>query len=202
MAETITTLDTPIDVMYPIHKALRAEAAHAEAAVRALENGGSFQPFTQVFQRWMTALEYHAVMEDQYMTPGLDRPSARTNETEHRRLTELLADLQVYLRELGGPAAVTARTRRHAFGKVVVLRVAQDDHLEEEEERVLPVIRQHISETQQFDMAERLLIDRQAQDPGWVLAWLIPHVTPTEHQLLAALVGGTTFEQSRLACLG
>ena len=78
------------------------------------------------------------MIEDRYMTAPLDRLSARTNEGEHRRLTELLADLQTYLREVGGPGAVTARTRRHALGKVIVLRVAQDDHLEEEEERVLP----------------------------------------------------------------
>jgi hypothetical protein len=197
-AEEITQFASPIDVMYPIHKALRAEAAHAEEVVRTLRIGGSFQPFAQVFQRWATALEYHAVMEDQYMTASLDRPSARTNEAEHRRLTELLADLQTYLREVGDSAAVTARTRRHALGKVVVLRVAQDDHLEEEEERVLPVIRQQISETQQFDIAERLLIDRQAQDAGWLLAWLTPHITTPERQLLAALVGRTTLDQSRI----
>jgi hypothetical protein len=128
-------------------------------------------------------------MEDRYMTAPLDRLSARTNEAEHRRLTELLADLQIYVREADGPAAVTARTRRHALGKVVVLRVAQDDHLEEEEERVLPVIRQQISETQQFNMAQRLLLDREAQDAGWLLAWLTPHVTTTERQWLADLVG-------------
>ena len=208
MAEDITKLDNPIDVMYPIHKALRAEAGHAEAVVRALEIGGSFQPFAQVCHRWATALEYHAVMEDQYMTASLDRPSARTNEAEHRGLTELLADLQTYLYAVGGSAGVTARTRRHALGKVVVLRVAQDDHLEEEgaplswrpsavadagnEERVLPVIRQQLSARQQVDIAQRLLIDRQAQDTGWILAWLSPHVTATERQLLTALVGHTT----------
>jgi hypothetical protein len=191
MTEDITALDSPIDVMYPIHKALRAEAAHAEAVVRALEIGDSFQPFAQVFQRWATALEYHAVMEDQYMTASLARPSARTNEAEHRGLTELLADLRTYLHEVGGPAAVTARTRRHALGKVVVLRVAQDDHLEEEEERILPVIRQQLSVMQQYDIARRLLIDRQAQDAGWLLAWLTPYVTATEHQWLADLVGRT-----------
>ena len=192
MAENIIKLDSPIDVMYPIHKALRAEAASAEAIVRGLEIGGSFQPFAQVFQHWATVLEYHAIMEDRYMTASLDRPSARTNEAEHKRLTELLADLQTYLREVGGQAAVTARTRRHALGKVVVLRVAQDDHLEEEEERVLPVIRQQSSEAQQFDMGQRLLLDREAQDAGWLLAWLTPHVTATERQLLADLAGSAS----------
>jgi hypothetical protein len=189
IAEDRTTLASPIDVMYPIHKALRAEAARAEEVVRALDIGDSFLSFAQVFQRGATALEYHAVMGDRYMTAPLDRLAARTNEAEHRCLTELLTDLKSYLREVGGPAAVTARTRRHALGKVVALRVAQDDHLEEEEERVLPVIRQHISESQQFDIAQRLLLDREAQDAGWLLAWLTPHVTATERQWLTALVG-------------
>ena len=189
MAEESSRRDSPIDVMYPIHRALRAEAASAEESARALAIGGSFQPFAQVFQRWATALEYHAVMEDKYITACLDRPSARTNEAEHQRLTELLADLQTSLREVGGQRAVTTRTRRHVFGKVVALRVAQDDHLEEEEERVLPVIRQQSSAGQQFDMAQRLLIDREAQDAGWLLAWLTPHVTATERQWLADLTG-------------
>jgi hypothetical protein len=189
IAADITTLDSPIDVMYPLHKALRAEAAHAEEAVRALEIGDSFQPFAQVFQRWATALEYHAVVEDQYMTAALTRPSARTNEAEHRGLSELFADLWTYLREVEGPA--TARTRRRALGKVIMLRVAQDDHLEEEEERLLPIIRQQLSDVQQYDIAQRLLIDRQAQDIGWPLTWLSPYVTATERQLLTDLVGQT-----------
>lgn len=187
IAADITTLDSPIDVMYPLHKALRAEAAHAEEAVRALEIGDSFEPFAQVFQRWATALEYHAVVEDQYMTAALTRPSARTNEAEHRGLSELFADLWTYLHAVEGPA--TARTRRHVLGKVVELRVAQDDHLEEEEERLLPMIRQQLSDMQQYDIARRLLIDRQAQDVGWPLTWLTPHVTTTERQLLTDLVG-------------
>jgi len=189
MVENSTALNSPIDVMYPIHKALRAEAARAEEVIRALEIGNSFQPLAQVFQRWASALEYHAVMEDRYMTAPLDRLSARTNEAEHQHLTELLADLQTYLCEVHEPAAVTARTRRHALGKVVGLRVAQDDHLEEEEERVLPVIRQQSSESQQFDIARCLLLDREAQDPGWLLAWLTSHVTATERQWLTTLMG-------------
>jgi len=189
MTEAITTLDHPIDVMHLIHNALRAEAARVEGIVRALEIGGSCQPFVQAFQRWTTALEYHAVMEDRFMTAPLDRPSARTNEAEHQCLTELLGDLQTSLRQTGESAPVTARTRRHWLGKVVTLRVAQDDHLEEEEERVLPVIRQQFSAAQQLDMAQRLLIDRGAQEPHWILAWLTPHVTVTAHQWLAGLVG-------------
>ena len=48
------------------------------------------------------------------------------------------------------------------FGKVVALRIDQDDHLEEEE-FVLPIIRQHIGETQQLEMARHLLLDPKAR---------------------------------------
>ena len=45
-----------------------------------------------------------------------------------------------------------------------------------------PLIRQQLSEKQQFDIAQRLLIDLQAQDSGWLLTWLTPacdrHGTP------------------------
>jgi hypothetical protein len=73
------------------------------------------------------------------------------------------------------------------FGKVVALRVAQDDHLEEEEERILPIIRQYVDEAQQFAMIHRLLIDQTADNPRWVVEWLTPYVTTTEQQLLADL---------------
>jgi hypothetical protein len=42
-----------------------------------------------------------------------------------------------------------------------------------------------------LDIAQRLLIDLQAQDSGWLLTWLTPHVTAMERQLLADLVGRT-----------
>jgi hypothetical protein len=186
MREALTQLDSPIDVMYPIHKALRAEAAHAETLARSLALGGNCEPFRQAFLRWATALEYHAVMENTHMTAALDRPSARTNEAEHQQLTELLGDLHAYVQTVG-QAAVTERARRHLLGKVVALRVAQDDHLEEEEERILPVIKEYIRTAQQQEMAQRLLIDQDAQEPGWVLAWLTPYITATERQLLTEL---------------
>lgn len=196
MPDVITTLESPIDVMYPIHKALRAEAAHAEEAVRQLGQGTSFTAFVQDCTRWAAALEYHAVMEDTYMTVPLDRPSARENEAEHKRLTELLGELQLMLQEVAHQATVTARMQRHLLGKIVVLRVAQDDHLEEEEERVLPVIRQQIDETQQLDMARRLLLDQEGGNAQWVLQWLAPHVTPLEHQLLTELARGCRLAHS------
>jgi hypothetical protein len=73
------------------------------------------------------------------------------------------------------------------LGKVVRLRVAQDDHLEDEEELVLPVIRQRLSDTQQLAIAGRLLLDQEAPHARWILDWLAPYVTPSEALCLDGL---------------
>jgi hypothetical protein len=51
MATDIPKLECPIDVMYVIHHALRAEAARVETLVGRLEKGGSLQPVRQAFYR-------------------------------------------------------------------------------------------------------------------------------------------------------
>jgi hypothetical protein len=188
MSTDVTRLDSPIDAMYLIHKALRAEAARVELAAGQLEEGGTLQPFRHVFYRWIMALAYHADTEDAYMTPLLpDTPAARECELTHHRLADLLEEIQLCLTEEIGRQMVIARTQRHLFGKVVMARIAQDDHLEEEEAFVLPVIRRQISEPQQWEIIERLLLDGEAEDQRWHLDWLNDYLTPKERQLVANL---------------
>jgi hemerythrin-like domain-containing protein len=188
MATDIPRLERPIDVMYVIHHALRAEAARVETLVGQLEEGGSLQPFRQAFYRWVMALAYHADTEDTYMTSLLpDVPAARECELAHSRLAELLEDVQGCLTEEIGRTMVIARTQRHLFGKVVMARIAQDDHLEEEEAFVLPVIRRQLSDAQQLAIVRHLLLDEEAEDPRWHLDWLTDSLTPKERQLLADL---------------
>ena len=139
MTAEITQLNSPIDVMYLIHKALRAEAARVEQAVTRLEIGGSFKPFLPVFYRWATELGYHIDVEEKYMLARFpEAPLCQDTEAE-KRLMERLEDLQTYLHTEIGRTMVIARTRRNLFAKVVALRMVQDDLLEAEEESVLPV---------------------------------------------------------------
>ncbi len=188
MAADMTKFDHPIDVMYLLHKALSAEAWRVETTAERLEIGEHLQPFLEAFDRWVAALGFHAEMEDTYMTSLLPTsPAARDNEAAHAGLAQRLEEIQAYLRQIDHDA-VTARTRRRLFGKVVALRIDQDDHLEEEEEFVLPRIRQGICEAQQVEMARRLLLDPRAPDERWVLDWLAQDLTNSERQVLAALV--------------
>ena len=188
MATEITTLESPIDVMYLVHKALRAEAVRVERVVEQLEEGGSLQPFKRAFYRWVISLGHHAEVEDTYMTSLLpDSPVARDNEAAHRRLEDMLEEVQTCVHEEIGRTVLIARTQRHLFGRVVMARIAQDDHLEAEEAFVLPLIRQRIGEVQQVEIARRLLIDQEAEEQRWILDWVAQDLSPRERQWLAGL---------------
>ena len=223
MAEEITSLDSPIDVMYLLHKALSAEAARVQKTIEEFKTGDSLQTFRAVFNNWATVLMYHADVEDRYMTaPLTDSQAARVNEEEHadlaglsddltsymkrgdsrglaerlraaivalheERHTELLEKLEDVLAVLNGEIGrtrVIARTKRHLFGKVVALRICQDDHLESEEAFVLPEVRERMNETEQLELAGRLLIDEEAEEPNWILESVARDLTPRERMLL------------------
>jgi hypothetical protein len=122
------------------------------------------------------------------MTPSLaDLPVARDNEAAHEGLEQRLEDIQDYLTRKVGPTLATAKTQRHLYGKVVALRIAQNDHLEEEEAFVLPIIRARVPEEQQLAMARYLLIDVDSPDDGWLIDWVSAALTPLERQLLSGL---------------
>jgi hypothetical protein len=86
-----------------------------------------------------------------------------------------------------GRTMLIARTPRQLFGAVVLARIAQDDHLEEEEAFIVPVIRCQLSTTQQEEVIGHLLIDQEAEDPRWHLDWLRETLPPREGQYVADL---------------
>ena len=226
MAEGLAKLDSPIDVMYLIHKALTAEAARVQRLIEDFEIGDSLQPFRGAFNSWATALMYHADIEDQYMTaPMTDFEPARVNEAEHAELGELKKDLVSYMdtgvaegleervrqaiialhdeqhselmerledvmavfNEEIGKSRVIARTKRHLYGKVVALRICQDDHLESEEAFVLPEVRDRMSDDDQLELVKRLLVDEEAEAPHWILDSVAKDLTSGERKLLKGL---------------
>jgi hypothetical protein len=193
-----TTMDIsqfthPIDAMHFIHKALRAEAGRVEGAVNALEMGGSFKPFQRAFYRWAMALGSHMDVEEKYFTTWLpDMLLIQAQEARQRHVMAMLDDLLTYLHEDLGRMIVIPRTQRQLRSKVIALGIVQDDLLEEEEECILPVIRQHISAAQQAELIRRLLVDEEAEEQGDMLDWVAQDVTTTEQQLLAVLCTGHT----------
>lgn|GEM_PF-1656206 len=183
-----TSLKSPIDVMYLVHKALRAHGARAEDMVRNLDANESLHGFRSHFNEWASALAYHAIMEDEFMTSVMPKlPQVNENEESHRKLEQRLEAVVKCLDSEIGKQRLVASTQRHLYGGVVSLQIAQDDHLEEEEEFVLPLVRQHFSDQQQTAIIRRILIDDQAADCLWVLKWLGRNLTTGERHLIEAL---------------
>ena len=227
MVEAITQLETPIDVMFLIHKAMRVQTADAEHKMSQAVDGGDMQPFREAFAFWAKQLLYHAITEDNYMTaPLTDSRPARDNEAEHaelaqkagelnefaekgdtggfeqtvkeamvditekqhEELAEKMEDVMSVLKSEVGDSVVVARARRHLYRKVVDLRITESDHLENEEAFVLPLVREHMSEAGQLNLARRLIIDDSSpDDPRWVLNWMTDLLSPGEQKLLADL---------------
>ena len=189
MPQEITHLDHPIDVMYLIHKAIRAEARRTRQAAEQLEIGGNFKSFMNAFYQWATALGYHEEAEYQYLIPQLSQSlPTRHNGTGHKALLEGLEELQSCLHEELGRTIVIPRTQRQLFGKVINLLIAQADLLEEEEDTLLPMIRRQMRPEQQLAIARRLLLDSDSEDERWMLDWMEQHLSETERQVLASLV--------------
>ena len=203
MTADIVRLEHPIDAMYFIHKALRADAVRTQKLVQDLEVGTSLQPFKLAFNTWATALVYHAEME-----VGTGFASAETSrgeggdsgpgaqiaaaiiaqeDEEHKELLEKLQDVLTVLDEDIGPSSIIIRTKQHLHQQVVALRIAQEDHLETEEALVLPMVRQRLNVRRQLEVAKGLLIDEQAQDPRWIIDWVSRELNPQEQRLLADL---------------
>lgn len=181
------TLQQPLDAMYLIHKALRAEALRVEEAVSHLEVGGSFKPFHRIFYPWALALSTHLEAEEKYLTPLV--PVTCQAATPGGGLAHVMAQLeglQAYLHEDLGRTMVIPRTQRQLRGKVIALHLLQEDLLEAEEDVVLPHLRQHLSEAEQRALMQHLLYD-EAAEAGALLDWVAQAASATEQAWLMML---------------
>ena len=86
-----------------------------------------------------------------------------------------------------GEEAVIARARRHLYRRVMGLRILEFDHFENEEAFVCSIVREHVSERDQLDLARRLLMDEDAEDPRWVIDWVASELAPGEQRLLSEM---------------
>ena len=201
----VTQLESPIDVMYLIHKALRNEADRAIKLIDDMENGGPLQAFKLAFNEWATCLMFHAEQEDKYITvpliqctPSADDPSLgladkvkstmiNQEEETQEELFSGLEDVFAVLNEDIGSTSVITRTKQHLYGQVMTLRIVQEDHLDTEEALVLPMVRRCFTEEEELLAARELLLDTAADDPRWVINWMSESLTDGERVLLANL---------------
>ena len=86
-----------------------------------------------------------------------------------------------------GEDRVVVRTRCHLYRQVMALRVLEFDHFENEEAFVVFLVRERIGESEQLEMAKRLLIDESAENPRWVIDWVARELEADDREMLADL---------------
>ena len=106
---------------------------------------------------------------------------------QHDKLLEALEDVLAVLDVEIGKTKLIPRTLRHLYGKVVSLRICQDDHFESEEALVLPEVEARFSSREKQEIAHKLLIDEGADDPTWVLSWVIENTESTGRESLISI---------------
>ena len=121
------------------------------------------------------------------MTASMKATMIAQEEEMHRELVETVQDVLTVLNEEIGKTSIITRTKQHLHRQVVALRIAQEDHLETEEALVLPLLRETMSEQQQLEAIQALLIDKEAQDPRWIIEWVTRGLAQGEQQLLTDL---------------
>ena len=109
------------------------------------------------------------------------------HDEQHTELMERLEDVLACLDDEIGRTRVIGRTRRHLYGKIVELKICQDDHLESEEAFVLPEVRERLSVAQQLELARKLLVDEGSDNPEWVYDWVARSIDSNQQSQLAQL---------------
>ena len=210
MTSEFTALESPLDAIRLIHKALRSRGAMVAQIAEQAGAESSLQAFRCAFDSWASGLLYFFEQEDALMSPAAleaesSRPGAKpvtqlehgglahkvkremaaANGRGHLELTEMLEEVLTVLNGEIQRTSIIQRTRQHLCQRVLSLRLALDDHLEDEEAFVLPIMRRSMSEAQQREVVRRLLYDEESPEPHWIMNWVAQELTPGERQLLA-----------------
>ena len=162
MVEQITKLESPIDVMFLMHKAYIIHSNRAESLAEKAQDGGSLSEFVASLEGWLKHLLYHAQTEDTYMTGPLKdiehqdgRRPARDNEKEHDELRRQGGGIAEFM-EQGDNAGLSEQTS--AF----VLSMEEEEHadLTEKAQKVEQVLHQALGETRVLSRTRRHLYQK------------------------------------------
>ena len=212
MTSEFTALESPLDAIRLIHKALRSRGAMVAQIAEQAGAESSLQAFRCAFDSWASGLLYFFEQEDALMSPAAleaesSRPGAKpvtqlehgglahkvkremaaANGRGHLELTEMLEEVLTVLNGEIQRTSIIQRTRQHLCQRVLSLRLALDDHLEDEETFLLPMLRRSMSEDRQREVVRRLLYDEESPEPHWIMNWVAQELTPGERQLLEGL---------------
>ncbi|MDP7089190.1 MAG: hemerythrin domain-containing protein [Dehalococcoidia bacterium] len=160
-SDEIRVLESPIDVMYLMHKAFMIHSERTEALADKAQDGGDITNLKNALDAWIAQLLYHAKIEDAHMTGPLKdtlfqdgRMPLRDNVEEHDELRLQGSALMDQFQQ-GGKSALRKQVAS------VILDMEDKDHAElmGKVEEVETVIGQAIGEKKVLARTRRHLYE-------------------------------------------
>ncbi len=153
MADQVTRLESPIDVMYLMHKAFNAQAQRIEALAFEGQDGGDLTEFKESFEEWVKHFFYHAATEDEHMTgPFRSSQAARDNEAEHVEISDAGSEMIEFLAK-----GDSAGLMENVTTAMAALDDKQHDELVKKTEEVEQILRKAMGETKVIGRTRRHL---------------------------------------------
>ncbi len=160
-SDEIRVLESPIDVMYLMHKAFMIHSDRTEVLAEKAQSGGDLTNLANAVNAWIAQLLYHAKIEDSHMTGPLKDSllqdglmPLRDNVIEHDELRHQGAALIDHLQQ-GDKSALRKQVA------ALILSMEDKDHAElmGKVEEVETVIKQAIGEKKVLARTRRHLYE-------------------------------------------
>ncbi|WP_214109602.1 hemerythrin domain-containing protein [Acrocarpospora catenulata] len=176
-----------------IHRAMRGDLHRLVALTEAASTGQTtFTParaaaLAAYIGQVRHAIHVHHTREDEIVWPLLERSAGAAVDLadlseDHSVLDPLLAEMvaaaDAFANGTGQPGALASAVRK--------LSDLLDEHIEEEERRIFPVIQKYVT-GEEWEQTEKKF--RKGGDVRFELAWVSEYTTPEERAFLRAKAG-------------
>lgn len=187
------TVDTPdLTGIRIIHRAMRGDLHRLRTLADDLDAGrqradaARAAAIARFAEEICAAIHHHHSREDEIVWPVIERSAGAAVDLadlsdDHSELDPLLERVRVSARAFAdgrGAAGLAAATR--------TLSELIDEHIEEEERRIFPVIEKYVSASDWKAMEKSL---RGGGDPRFELAWVDRYASPEEMAHIRKLAG-------------
>jgi hemerythrin-like domain-containing protein len=176
------------DEMVVVHKAFRREFGLLPQLIRAVPDGDTARAdiVAKHGKELVELLYHHHTSEDEELWPRLtqrvelERELVARMQGQHEMVNTLLEQLEPLLATWRTTALATDG---EAIATVIEqLNVALGEHLDEEEQRVLPIVRQHITNREWAILGKRGIASMPKDRVLVFLGYLLEDATPAERE--------------------
>jgi hypothetical protein len=177
-----------------IHRGMRTDAARLARAVARVEEGERTQRAATIAKWWTgyhSELHSHHTIEDEYffsalveVAPQFAKHLDRINP-DHEHLTELMTRTTAALTGLGDPQAPWERAQREAVNATGELSGLITEHLDFEDEEVVPMFLEHMGAQQYEEISQKAMKDDfKLKQAMWTIPWALATADDAETKVM------------------